>query len=102
MTQLMLPTSKECDFAEFDRAHPEVFDRFRSKARELLSAGHEHYSARTIFEVLRWESDLNPNRDGGFKIDNTFIPKFARKLIEQYPEFEGFFELRSPARARGA
>lgn len=72
-----------------------IFDAFVSKVVDLINAGRNHYSARTIMEVIRHESIL---RQGGeFKINNNLAPDFARLCMNLFPELRerGFFELRN-------
>lgn len=66
---------------------------FREKAIEAR-AQQTRYSARTIFEVVRWHYTVNERRDGGFKLNNNYFPEYARLLISEDPNFDGFFELR--------
>lgn len=44
-------------------------------------------------EVMRWEVDLKTTGNS-FKINDDFIPIYARLLIYHYPEYVDFFELR--------
>jgi len=80
-------------FEDFDIAHPEVYTHFQDFANQIRGAGHTKYGAKTIIERIRWEIDLKSS-DGEFKINNNFISRYARKLINEDPAFEGFFNLR--------
>ena len=80
-------------FEDFDVAHPEVYTHFRHFANQIRTAGHTKYGAKTIIERIRWEMDLQVT-DGEFKINNNFISRYARKLINEDTSFEGFFNLR--------
>ena len=84
------------EFNKFDAEHPEFWIEFSYRANVMLSKGFKHYSARTIFEVARWHSDLDSR--GGllcnrYKINNNWIPFYARKWNEAAGI--NFFELRS-------
>ena len=69
-------------FDKFDREHPEFWDEFEHRAYVMMTKGRKHYSARTIFEVLRWHSDLDSG--GKFKIQNNWIPFYAKKFNDMY------------------
>jgi len=81
-------------FDDFDRAHPEVFRLFRFFAHMLKQKGKERFSADAILHRIRWEFAVNMECDGGFKVNNDFSSRYARKLISEDPAFDGFFELR--------
>lgn len=82
-------------FEEFHAAHPEVYEEFRAIAQQLYDQGWRHYGAGTIYEVLRFHADTADGRDAEpFKLNNTFRSRYARKLMEEYPHFQGFFETR--------
>lgn len=80
-------------FERFHSETPEIFEIFKKLSFKMLYAGRKKYSARTIFEVLRWNADLSGRKDP-FKINNDFIPMYKRLLANQHREFEDFFEFR--------
>lgn len=93
--QLTLPlTESELDaaFREYDARNPHVYAAFRERARMLLSAGRRHYGAKGIMEAVRFH--LAVSGDDGFKINNNFTSRYARKLAEEDDRFAGFFEFR--------
>jgi hypothetical protein len=80
-------------FQEFDRAHPDVYALFKRLAIELRSAGRDHYGAKGIMEVVRFNYQTS-SAGGEFKINNSFTSRYVRKLVYEMPEFAGFFETR--------
>jgi hypothetical protein len=71
-----------------------VYREFERKALEMARRGRKHYSARTIIETLRWESDLR-DTETTWKINDHFTPGLARFFMEEHGKrFPGFFELR--------
>jgi hypothetical protein len=44
--------------------------------------------------VLRWNSHLNPDHTGGYKLNNNYRALYARKIMEQEPDLDGLFEIR--------
>lgn len=84
-------------FAEFDATHPEIFQLYEKFAVQLKYAGgRKHGSSQQIIERIRWDSQVNPERDGGFKISHWYRTLYALKLIAVRPEFKGFFRFRKP------
>ncbi len=45
-------------------------------------------------ERIRWHYDINPNHDGGFKINDWFSDHYSRLLVNDDPTYSGFFEFR--------
>jgi len=74
--------TRQEQFDKFDREHPEFWNEFEHRAYVMMTKGRKHYSARTIFEVLRWHSDLDSG--GKFKIQNNWIPFYAKKFNDMY------------------
>jgi hypothetical protein len=81
-------------FEEFDREHPEVWAYFVRFANELL-ARSERGSADQIMQRIRWETTVNPERDGGLKLNDHFSSRYARKLAKEDRRFETFFSFRT-------
>ena len=83
------------EFAEFCEQNPHVYQRFRMLAVKLMAKGHTRWGAKGIWEVLRWELAVSTNAGvSSPKLNNNFTSRMARRLMQEEPEFEGFFELR--------
>jgi nucleoside-diphosphate-sugar epimerase len=95
------PKEKDWDtrFAEFDKTHPEVYGLFKYYAEQLLASGRSKGGARAIIERMRWHHSTSS--DGEFKLNNMFIPRYARKLAEEDKRFETFFDFREMKTERG-
>jgi hypothetical protein len=72
-----------------------IVEAFEAAALHLIRIGREHYSARTIVEVLVHESILKET-DGEFKIGNDHAPDLARIFVALHPEHLDFWEYRRP------
>ena len=82
-------------FAEFDAAHPEVYEAFKFFARQLRDAGRERGSAEQIIQRLRWDTSLRAARgEHELKINDHFRTMYARKLATEDSSFKAFFEFR--------
>jgi len=71
-----------------------VIDRLGRFAREYRDSGWSRCGTNMIVNRIRWETAVNPHYAGGFKINDHFAPHLARKLMDEDPTFEGFFETR--------
>lgn len=100
----------------FHKKHPEVWRLFVRFTEELITAGHKHYSAKGIFERIRWEQDVAQPQwkqdgyvgsgciNGGqpvsyaknqqFKLNNNYSSFYARAYMKKFPRHDGFFRTR--------
>lgn len=74
--------------------HPVAEEKFIELAVEAKRAGFKRYSADAIVHRLRWHFDVEMRLEGGFKWNDHFTSRLARRAMERVPELEGFFELR--------
>lgn len=83
-------------FIEFDRQNPRIYQEFRRLAVSAKRKGHDRWSAKGIFEVVRWNLAMNTNTPvTDYKLNNNLTSRMARKLIkEDAEEWQDFFELR--------
>ena len=58
-----------------------------------IDGRREYYSARAIFEHLRWNT-LFEDTDDKFKITDNICAPLARTLMSVRPRFNGMFKLR--------
>jgi hypothetical protein len=81
-------------FEQFLRENPQVFRQFRLLAVKLKAKGIERYSAKALWEVMRWQLLVQTNAPlGSYRLNNSFVSRLARKLMEE-EEFADFFETR--------
>ncbi len=80
------------DFNKYDSENPEIWNAFVLIARKAKARGFKHYSAYGVCQIIRWETAVHGN--DGFKMSNNYQPDYARKMMKEYPEFDGFFRLR--------
>ena len=78
------PADVETKFAEFDAAHPEVWEMFLHFTFMLIHHGCHRHSARDVIHRIRWETTLRAD-DG-----------------RAYPQHGGFFETRKAKADREA
>jgi hypothetical protein len=80
----------------FHKENPEVMRLFSKYTRQLLGRGFANYSARGVFQRIRWETD-QADYDGKstFKINDHYSPFYARAWMRMNPQHDGFFRLRT-------
>ncbi len=96
----------ERKFREFHRDNPQVYNRLREEGLALLSRGHKRFGIALLYERLRWMTLVSTWSDEyDLKLPNNFRAYYARKLMEENPEFEDVFhtaELRSRRKGQEA
>ncbi len=82
----------EQQFQQFHAKNPHVYEALRTRALRAKRKGFRP-GIGCLFEVLRWSYGLTTEGDD-FKLNNNYRAFYARMLMDQEPELEGFFELR--------
>lgn len=89
MNQLELFTD---DFLKYHHDNPEIYRAFKRYAFRAINRGYRHWGAKSVFEVIRWETGLTGNDD--FKVNNNYTALYARMFMDEYPQYAGFFRTR--------
>jgi hypothetical protein len=72
-----------------------VIDEFLKITKKLYDdIGREHYGAQAVYEVMRFHR-LERESASEFKLNNNNVALIARYIMAKYPEYEGFFSLRT-------
>lgn len=80
-------------FEVYHTENPKVYALFVHFAKEARSSNKKVYSSKSIFERIRWHIDIETVGDC-FKLNNNYTAYYARKMMDEYPEFTGFFRVR--------
>jgi hypothetical protein len=86
------PTIAEM-FAEFHRINPHVYDALVKLARQSLVRG-KRTGIGALFEVLRWQWVIETGSVDEFRLNNNMRSRYARLIMAQEPDLEGFFDIR--------
>jgi len=78
----------------YHRKHPEVWRLFCDFSFQMIERGYKHYSAKAVFERIRWEKDAGGDGVTQFKVGNNHPAFYARAFVKKYPKHEGFFRMR--------
>lgn len=90
-------------FLAFHQNNPEVFQLILKEARRALQAKKQKFGVKAIIEYIRWNKFIETHDAPMFdakgekrqlKLNNVYASRYARMLIEKYPEFEGKIETR--------
>ena len=81
------------NFEQYHKDNPQIWQAFVHYAVQTKAKGFKNYSANGIFEIIRWQTGIKDGNDG-FKVNNTYRADYARKMMAEMPEFEGFFRTR--------
>lgn len=80
------------NFQTYDEENPQIWEEFKKRSFQAKKRGFKNYSANGIFEIIRWHSSTGS--DDVFKLNNIYRADYARKMMREFPEFEGFFRVR--------
>lgn len=92
-------------FEKFHKQNPNVYDLFKKYVKQILiqKGGwtkekglkpNFKTSPKMIFNRLRWEIYMETNSDDGYRINDAFISRYARKFANDYPVFKDIFNYR--------
>ena len=84
-------------YETFRAGNPAVEQELLKLSRQLVRRGHKNYSINGLFEIIRWHRALETT--GEYKLNNNYRAYYARDLMEEYPELDGFFRVRSQKEA---
>lgn len=72
-----------------------VYEYVRERALALRRRGWRHFGIAAIWESARYDHALRVGPDAeGWKVNNTWRSRLARRLMEDEPELAGFFSTR--------
>jgi hypothetical protein len=74
---------------------PAVETLFNQLTFDVIGTGRRRYSARAIFERMRWHFEIDNGGNGdGYKINNNWSPELSRRFTRANPDYWNFFEQR--------
>lgn len=88
------PETIEQRFQIFHQQNPWVYAALVRLARDLQRNGHQRCGIKMLFEVIRWQWSRETSSADGFRLNNSLTSRFARLIMEQEPDLEGFFDVR--------
>lgn len=91
----LTPMTWEEKFEIYHAQNTHVYEHFKRFAKQAKSSGMDKFSAKAVFERLRWHLYFETVDEQPFKLNNSYTAYYSRKLMDEHPEFRGFFETRS-------
>ena len=88
-----LPTLADSKFQKFHKENPRVFDELVKLTKQAHTRGRKKIGIGMLFEVIRWNMLIHTT-DPEFKMNNNYRSRYARLIMDTYPEFEGIFDVR--------
>lgn len=86
-------TERDAEFRKFDTENPKVYSALVDMTRQMYDRGHKKIGMSMLYEVLRWRTMIKTT-DPDFKLNNNYQSRYARKIMAEFPEFDGMFETR--------
>lgn len=81
-------------FRSFDEEHPQIYEALVRLAKLARSRdARKKWSINALFERARWEMIVERGEES-FKLNNNYRSYYARKIMQELPEFKDFFSLR--------
>lgn len=81
-------------FEEFHRLNPALYKEIVRRARALKRVGFKFYGISPLIEVARYHLHVRFKRTDEFKINNNHKSRYARLIMKQERDLDGFFKLR--------
>lgn len=92
MSRKRPPTNADY-FKVYHAENPDIYEAFKMYAFQLLASGVVRLSAYLIFERMRFESLVSGSNR--WRLNNNYRPYYARLFMQDFPEYEGVFEIRA-------
>jgi hypothetical protein len=80
-------------FLTFHFNNPHIYSLLCKYARLAKAKGFAKYSIQSLCEIIRWHVST-PSRGDEFKVNNSYLSRYARLLMSQESDLAGFFEVR--------
>jgi hypothetical protein len=89
------PKTIEAAFELFHAANPSIYLNLVELSRALKRKGRNKIGIGMLFEILRWRfmmTSIDSNSE--FKLNNNYRSRYARRIMSEEIDLEGFFETR--------
>tara|TARA_R100001463_G_scaffold43947_3_gene91514 strand:- start:27196 stop:27507 length:312 start_codon:yes stop_codon:yes gene_type:complete len=81
------------NFVRYHRDNPHIWEGFIKYTMQVASK-RDYFSAKAVFHRMRWDTAIG--EDGAdYKLNDGWISHYARKFMDEFPQYEGFFQTRS-------
>ena len=80
-------------FQKFDGDNPHIYAELVALTRQAYERGRKKIGMKMLFEILRWNRLINTTGKD-FKLSNDFTSRYSRKIMSEYPELDGMFDIK--------
>lgn len=82
-------------FEAFHAANPFVYAELVLLARRAKARGATKIGMRMLFEIVRWRRYMaTQDFSSGFKLNNSYVSRYARLICENEPDIASLIETR--------
>ena len=85
------PNQWKAKFEQFHAANPLVYELVKKYTLDVIATGRDTFSMTSIFERIRWHTDIETKCEREFKLSNNHRAYYARYFMHLHPEHDGFF-----------
>lgn len=78
------------EFKIYHKENPHVYEAFKKFTFQVIGSGRKYFSARAIYERIRWYTQVEDNQIT-FKMSDHPMPFYARLFEFENPVYKGFF-----------
>ncbi len=83
-------------FHSFHHDNPQVYDELVAMARQMKTRGYHCIGIELLFAAYRWNKMLKTSADAyHFKLNDHFTSRYARLIMAQEEDLQGFFKTRA-------
>jgi hypothetical protein len=75
-------------------ANERIIQMFLRFAQQAKGTGHKKVGIKAIAERVRWEVFIERKEADPYKINNSYVSRIARLLVQRDPSLDGLFEFR--------
>jgi len=86
--------SIDANFQRFHAAHPEVYHELVRLARQALNAGAGVISMKMLYENVRFQRIIDPDKSRRYALNNVYTSRYARLIMANESDLIGAFHLR--------
>jgi hypothetical protein len=82
-------------FLAFHNQNPHVYSELVELAYRAKNRGHKRMGIEMLFAIIRWRRAMRTvDEYSNFKLNDHYTSRYARAIMENEPELEGFFQIR--------
>ncbi len=71
---------------------PDIYSLFVELSLKARRSGREHWGAAQVLGIVRWDFEVEGDKE--FKVPQQVAAFFARRVMREYPELDGFYRIR--------